>query len=431
MEQLIHYVWKHKLFSLSELRTIDGQRVEVIDVGLPNYNAGPDFFNSKIKLGDTVWVGNVEIHKKSSDWFVHKHECDPNYNNVILHVVEQADTNVKTLKGDIPPQIELSIPDQVMDNFQTLQAEDKYPPCYKIIPKLNNLYLHSWLSALQTERLEERTKAIQERVEACDGDWESAFFVTMARNYGFGINGEAFEQWAKSVPLSQIGRHRDDVFQIEAIFMGQAGLLNEQLTIYKNKDKIATDSYFLKLKEEYKYLSHKFNISPIDYSLWRFLRLRPQNFPHIRIAQLVHLYCQQKARLSNLTHCKSIDELRELLQTQVTPYWETHYTFGSESEHNPKHLSKSSIDLLIINTVVPMLFAYGRHRLSEELCDKAYSYWEALRSENNHIVRMWKEVGLKVSTAGDSQALIQLKRAYCERKDCLRCRIGYEYLKAK
>ena len=431
MEQLLHYCWKHKMWPLGGLETTDGRIVEVIDPGLHNHNAGPDFFNAKVKIGGTLWVGNVEIHDQSSDWYVHGHDKDPHYNNVVLHVVGIADRDVQTQEGNFVPQMVLQVPKYVHENYAELLRTDAYPPCYRIIPDLTRLMVHSWMAALQTERLEQKTIAISERARQAGGSWEDAFFVTMARNYGFGINGDAFEEWARHIPLQSVGKHRDDLFQIEAIFMGQAGLLELEAVPERYQKDALNEGYFAKLRNEYQYLAHKFSLKPMDYKLWRFLRLRPQNFPHIRISQLANLYYQRKISLSALADCRDMAGLAQLLQTQVTPYWETHYTFGSESFRSQKQLSPASINLLIINTGVPMLFAYGRHLMKEELCDRAFDFLEQLKAENNYIIRMWTDVGLEVSSAGDSQALIQLKREYCDKRDCLRCRIGYEYLKRK
>ena len=429
MELLLHYCWKHKMWPLQGLETTDGRVVEVLDPGLHNHNAGPDFFNAKLKIGGTLWVGNVEIHDKSGDWYLHGHDKDAHYNNVVLHVVEMADREVQTQEGNFVPQMVLKVPDNVRENYEELLRTDAYPPCYRIIPKLTPLLVHSWMAALQTERLEQKTVAIAERAQKAGGSWEDAYFITLARNYGFGINGDAFEEWARHIPLQAVGKHRDDLFQIEAIFLGQAGLL-ELSTIPDSYQKDAlNEGYFAKLRNEYQYLAHKFSLQPMDVNLWRFFRLRPQNFPHIRISQLANLYFSRKAGLSDLLECRDVVSFAEMLRTQVTPYWETHYTFGSESVRNAKHLSPFSINLLLINTCIPMMFAYGRHAMREELCDRAFDFLEQLKAENNHIIRMWKEVGLDVKSAGDSQALIQLKREYCDKRDCLRCRIGYEYLK--
>ena len=425
----MHYCWKHKLFPANGLLTTDGQALEVLDPGLHNSNAGPDFFNAKVKIDGQLWVGNVEIHDKASDWFLHGHEKDTHYNNVILHVVGLADTQAETADGSRPPQMELQVPEQVRHNYNELIKTDSYPPCYRIIPSLSRLTKHSWMSALETERLERKTEDIKRRAARCNGSWEAAFFVTMARNYGFGINAEAMEQWALSIPLNDVGHHRDDIFQIEAFFMGQAGLLDPLSIPERHRQAAITDEYFFRLNNEYRFLAHKFSLQPVDFHSWRFLRLRPQNFPHIRISQLANLYFHRRASLSQLIECKDIKSVKELLSTSVTSYWQTHYAFGCESKPNEKHLSDASLNLLLINTVVPILFAFGRHKLDDTLCDRAFDFLEQLKAENNHITRTWKDIGLDVGNAGDSQALIQLKNEYCDRRDCLRCRFGYEYLR--
>lgn len=431
MEQLLHYVWKHRLFKPATLVTTDGREVEVIDPGLANSNSGPDFFNAKVKIDGTLWVGNVEIHERSSGWHAHGHDTDKAYNNVVLHVVETADCDVTDSSGRPVTQVQMSVPAYVEDNYRELTATDTYPPCYRIIPNLKPLVINSWLTALQTERLEQKTEAIRRRAELKGGSWEDAYFVTLARNYGFGLNGDAFEAWAMNVPLNAVAHHRDDLFQIEAIFMGQAGLLDEGAIPQRYRAAAATDPYLARLRKEYAYLAHKFGLKPMDYSLWRFMRLRPQNFPHIRISQLANLYYERRAGLSALIDCDSIEQLQQLLATHVTPYWQTHYTFASESTRNAKHMSPFSLNLLMINTAIPVMFAYGRHTMNEALCARATDLLESLKAENNTIIRTWSECGLKVRSAGDSQALIQLKKEYCDRRDCLRCRIGYEYLKGQ
>ena len=429
MELLLHYCWKHKMFPLKELVTTDGKVVEVIDPGLHNHNAGPDFFNAKVKIDGTLWVGNVEIHDRSTDWFVHGHDRDAAYNNVVLHVAEVINGDVTTQAGNTIPQMQLSVPPYVREHYEELLREDKYPRCYKIVPQLSRLQIHSWMSALQTERLEQKTQAISKRLEQAEGSWEAAYFTTLARNFGFGVNGDAFETWAKNIPLSQVGHHRDDPFQVEAFFFGQAGLLEPQTIPEHYQGEALNEGYFTRLRNEYLYLAHKFGLQPMDANLWRFLRLRPQNFPHIRLSQLVTLYVEHRTEMSRLLECETTKDLQKMLQTHVTPYWETHYTFGSTSCKTEKMLSTASINLIIINTAIPVLFAYGRHKQKEVYCDRAFDMLEELKAENNHITRMWRECGIEVQNAGDSQALIQLKKEYCDRKECLRCRIGYEYMK--
>ena len=429
MEQLLHYVWKHRLVKTEALTTTDGREVEIIDPGLHNHNAGPDFFNAKIKIAGTLWVGNVEIHDKASQWVMHGHHRDCSYDNVVLHVVADNDAEVADSQGRVVPQMVLGVPKYVTDNYHELMTTERFPPCYRIVPGLNGITVSSWMAALQTERLERKTADIRRRAELKGGSWEDACFVTLARNYGFGINGDAFEQWAMNVPLHAVAHHRDDIFQVEALFMGQAGLLDTEALPQKYRDDALNDDYYKRLSAEYTFLAHKFSLKPMDRKLWRFLRLRPQNFPHIRISQLANLYHSGRMGLRALAECNTVADIERLLDTHVTPYWETHYAFGVQSTRNDKHLSAASLNLIVINTAIPMLFAYGRHISDDSLCNRAFEMLESLKPENNNIIRMWRECGLNVRSAGDSQALLQLKNEYCDKRDCLRCRIGYEYMK--
>ena len=419
MEQLLHYVWKHKIFPLKELKTTTGQQVEVIDTGLANTDAGPDFFNAKLKLDGVLWIGNIEIHERSSDWFKHGHHADAGYNSVILHIASEIDMEISRSNGERIPQIQLICPEAVRTNYKELLETDSYPPCYRIIPSLSPFTAHSWMSALQMERFEQKATLLNERLKRCQGNWEDAFFITLARNFGFGLNGDAFETWAHRLPFRAVDKHRNDLFQIEAIFFGQAGILEDS----------NGDGYYLRLKKEYTYLQHKFGLIPMDASLWRFLRLRPANFPHIRIAQLACLYHRAYGLLSRIMETETLQGVRDILKGGTSEYWLTHYTFGGSSPSRPKALSNTSLDLLIINTVVTFLYAYGLHKGNRVLCARAGSFLEELKAENNYITRMWEQCGMKASNAADSQALIQLKKEYCDKKKCLYCRIGYEYLK--
>lgn len=419
MEQLLHYVWKHKIFPLKELKTTTGQQVEVIDTGLANTDAGPDFFNAKLKLDGVLWIGNIEIHERSSDWFKHGYHADTGYNSVILHIASEIDTEISRSNGERIPQIQLICPEAVRTNYKELLETDSYPPCYRIIPSLPPFTAHSWMTALQMERFEQKATLLNERLKRCQGNWEDAFFITLARNFGFGLNGDAFETWAHRLPFRAVDKHRNDLFQIEAIFFGQAGILEDS----------DGDGYYLRLKKEYTYLQHKFGLIPMDASLWRFLRLRPANFPHIRIAQLACLYHRAYRLLSRIMETETLQGVRDILKGGTSEYWLTHYTFGGSSPSRPKTLSNTSLDLLIINTVVTFLYAYGLHKGNRVLCARAGSFLEELKAENNYITRMWEQCGMKASNAADSQALIQLKKEYCDKKKCLYCRIGYEYLK--
>lgn len=398
MEKLLHYAWKCRLFPLHQLLTTDGRELEVIDPGLSNPNAGPDFFNAKVRIGETMWAGNVEIHLRSSDWYRHGHESDPAYNNVILHVVGEADMDVEMSDGRTPPQLVLPLPQQLKQDYQTLLTTMDYPRCHTFVPSIPQMLVHSWMDALLCERLSERSERVLQRLRDTGGDWNHALIITLARNFGFSLNGDAFERWGRLLPLSAVRKHNDDLFQVEALFLGTAGLLD------KHGDE--------RMTKEYAYLAHKFNLTEnMSQQDWRYMRTRPQNFPHVRVTQLALLFQQGAIDVSRILDTDSAKGFYQLF--------------------NVKGLSKSSIDLLIINTVVPFLYAYGVEHNDERYQDRAVALLEQVRAENNYILRQWAECGISVRTAADSQALIQLKREYCDRKDCLRCRFGYEFLKQK
>lgn len=420
MEQLLHYVWKHKLFPLKPLQTIEGEEIEIIDTGLWNCNAGPDFFNAKIKINGVLWVGNIEIHTKASDWKIHHHDSNSDYDTVILHIASDIDYQPYRSNGEKIPQMELHYPTYLVDRYNDLIRTAHYPACYNIIQSLPKILIHSWLNALQIERFEEKTKRISRLMEKYNNNWEDVFFITLARNFGFGTNSDAFELWAQTVPLRAVDKHRDNLFQIEAIFFGQSGLLDT-----------AYDDYANKLSKEYKYLRHKFGFSVSENCKWKLLRMRPGNFPHVRIAQLAKLYHKSQGLLSRILEAETTEQLKTMLETDTSEYWVTHYTFGEVSTPIKKSLSTTSVNLLIINTVIPFLYAYGKNRGINKLTIRASEMLEALKPENNYITRMWKECGLEAAHAGDSQALIQLKKNYCDSKKCLYCRIGFEYLKKR
>ena len=423
MEELLHYVWKHKVFPLEGLKTTDGVRVEVIDTGLANPHAGPDFFNAKLKLGDTLWVGNVEVHRLASDWLRHGHQHDAAYDNVILHVVEQADVAICRTDGKPIPQLVLTCPDSVRCHYDELRTTDLFPPCYSVLSTLPRLTVHSWLSALTVERFERKAGDIRQRLARCQNHWEDVFFITLARNFGFGLNSDAFEAWAWRLPLRAVDKHRDNLLQVEALFFGTAGLLDLPSST-------PPDAYLASLQREYSYLSHKFSLTPpADQPQWHFLRLRPSGFPHVRIAQLAYLYHTRQSLFSRMMEATDTDTLYTLLDLHTSPYWEEHYRFGTPSPHRTKSLGKGSRNLILINTIIPFLYAYGLHKAQPALCERATRLLESLPAEDNSILRQWSQAGIEAHTAADSQAILQLHRTYCERRDCLRCRFGYEYLK--
>lgn len=404
MERLLHYIWKHRILPLRTLFTTDGREVEVLDPGLQNQNQGPDFFNAKVRIGGNVWAGNVEVHVRSSDWFRHGHESDPAYNNTILHVVKHADGEVTTQDGHVPPQVELAVPGYVEENYHELCLTEDYPRCHRVVPYIPPLKVHAWMDALLAERIRERAARLTAMVDGMNGDWERATFVTLCRGFGFGLNGDTFEKWACSIPMGAAGKHRDDLLQVEALFLGMAGLLDTGSGL--------PDAGTERRKREFAFLAHKFSLTPaMDSSDWKYLRTRPRNFPHVRIRQIAMLYHKGIMRMSSLIEAPDIGHLDMALA-------------GGG-------ISAGSRRLLMINTIVPLLYAYGATHADEDMMQRALSLPEQIPAEDNHILRLWKQCGLTVGTAADSQALIQLKREYCDRKDCLRCRFAYEYLKMK
>ena len=284
--------------------------------------------------------------------------------------------------------------------------------------------IHSWLSALQVERLEQKRALIARRLDRCANNWEDVFFITLARNFGFGLNGDAFEFWANSLQLRAVDKHRDNLLQVEAFFFGQAGLLQEDDSLY--------DLYYQSLKKEYDYLRCKFELPlPMDKSVWRFLRLRPDSFPHVRLAQLAYLYNVKQSLFSQVMDAESLVEVRNLFVGITSSYWETHFTFSRESPQRKKKIGEKALNLIVINTVIPFLYTYGLHKAKNVLCERAIRFLEELKAEDNYVIRQWSGAGISVHTAADSQALLQLQKEYCDKKDCLRCRFGYEYLKQK
>lgn len=396
MEKLLHYAWKYRLLPLKQLVTTDGREVEILNPGMSNTDAGPDFFDAKIRIDGMVWAGNVEIHLRASDWYRHGHQQDKAYNNVILHVVQDADMDVETEGGKRPPQLVMPIPDKLKQNYDMLLTTMDYPRCHRKVPEIPLLVVHSWMDALLCERLMERSDRVLARLNETQGDWARALMVTLSRSFGFSLNGDVFERWGRLLPLHACSKHRDDIFQLEALFLGTAGLLD------KVKDE--------KLAAEYRYLAHKFGLTEtLEEKDWRYMRTRPQNFPHVRLLQLAQIYQRGTAELSLLLDAKDVKSLRKCFAL--------------------KGLSQNAIDLLIINTIVPVLYAYGRQHNNELYKHRGLSLLEELKAEKNYILRQWQACGLTVETAADSQALIQLKREYCDRKDCLRCRFGYELLR--
>lgn len=419
-EDFLHYLWRLRRFDINNLQTTEGEPIEIHQTGTHNTHAGPDFANARVRVGDTLWAGNVEMHILSSEWLRHQHQKDKAYDNVILHVVLDEDCPIYRKNGERIPCLELRkhIPPKATTVYEKLLHNEHWIPCQHHFYEVNEFTKNLWLDRLLIERLEKKTAAIVQSLKINKGDWAETFYQFLARNFGVKINAIPFELLAKSTPLGTLAKHSSSLFQIEALLFGQAGFLNQEFQ----------DDYPKQLKKEYAFLQKKYQLQPIEKELWKLLRLRPANFPSIRIAQFATLFYQSKALFSKILEAESVEDLEALFQVQLSNYWKTHYVFDKESKLRNKSLGKNTVHLIIMNTVVPFLFAYSRARASEKLQDKAIRILEALPAEGNSIIRQWKALGMKVKTAYQSQALLQLKNEYCNHKKCLECSIGHKIL---
>lgn len=419
MECLLHYVWKYKLYASSTLETTDGKEIIVIDPGISNPNAGPDFFNAKIKEGNTVWAGNIEIHERASDWLKHRHDKDKAYDSVIFHVTGLNDATITRSDGEVIPQVVLPVPEYVRVNIDSLLRSDRPLPCISVINETDSFLLSSWLNVLTSERLERKTQDILELLERKEEDWNEVFYILLTRNFGFGLNSEAFQQLACSLPLRYIQKHRHSISQIEALLLGQAGMLEDE----------GGDEYYRLLKREYQFLAHKFDLVPLDKSLFKSFRTRPVGFPHLKLAQLAMLWFTHDTLFSRILEAGTLNEIRHFLRVRPSDYWLSHYNFKSSSPIKPKPIGENAINILIINTVASLFFAYGKKKNRPEYCERSIKILERIPAEQNSITGLFAKTNVKIENAADSQAVIQLKREYCEKKKCMYCRIGYYYLK--
>lgn len=414
-ETFLQFVWKHGLFDAGYLCTSDGQRVKVLSPGIVNQDAGPDFFNAKIRIGRTVWAGNVEIHQRASEWNRHQHNQDAAYDNVILHVVRQDDQQVFNSKGQSVPALVMPYAGYLESNYGELLEADGWIACQKHFHQIELLTLQIWFHGLMVERLQKKITEITQSLEQNKHDWNETFYQFLARNFGFKTNALPFELLARSLPLRIAEKHRDNLFQLEALLLGTAGLLNEELP---------GDDYFLSLEKEFSFLYRKYRLKPVPVHLWKFLRLRPVNFPTIRIVQFARLIHQSNGLFSRLVEMNDLAMIKEFFQVQASDYWNTHYRFNKPSPDSPKHLGVSSFNNIVINTLVPFLFVYGDYYHKQELKDLALDFLEKLPPEENSVIRHWKKLGVPVRSAFDTQALIQLKNNYCQAKRCLSCPVG-------
>ncbi|MDP4208734.1 MAG: DUF2851 family protein [Bacteroidota bacterium] len=413
-EDFLSFLWQYKLYNPNELFA-DGEKIEVLHPGERNVDAGPDFFNTKIKIGETVWAGNAEIHRKATDWNLHGHDKNPAFDNVILHVTAQNDGSVYTSKGRKLQTIELAFDSAYWHNYNSLLVQPLWIPCAGQIAVIDPFIISSWLSKLGIERLESRTTSILNQLEKTNNDWEEIFFRQIARSFGFHVNSLPFEALANVTPYIIVKKCSHDITQIEALLFGQAGFLH---------DDYSDDEYYRKLKSEYNFLRAKYDLTPIDTHLWKFLRLRPGNFPTIRLAQFAAFLHRNPSFFSSIIDAAESETLIEMLTANISDYWKVHYTFGDESQLKSKSLGRNSACTILINTVIPFYFVYAKKLGLPQFQDRAMQLLESLDAETNSVITGWAELGVNASNAFDSQALLQLKNEYCEKKRCLECAIG-------
>jgi hypothetical protein len=420
-EDFLHYIWKYKLFNASKLVSHNGEEIEILNFGLQNSDAGPDFFNGKVKIGETVWAGNIEIHINASDWLKHKHQVDRAYDNVVLHVVYENDKTITDQNGSPIPTLELKplINQELITKYGNLVYRlDSDIPCRGQIKEIDRFTINIWLNRLSVERLERKSNEINETLISNKNNWEETFYQYLFKYFGLKVNAHPFELLARNTPLKIIEKH-NDVVSIEALLYGQAGYLERDLD----------DQAYIRFRKEYQFLRSKFELTPIDLSVWKMLRLRPGNFPTIRISQLANLLKKEARLFSKIIACESIKDLQKLFKVQASEYWNTRYQFGGiELDEKNKKLGLATINSILINVIVPFVFVYGKTKQDENLVDKALVWLEALKAENNTIIRKWNELGVTSSNAMQTQALIELKNNYCSQKKCLTCNIGNKIL---
>ena len=413
-ETLLHYIWKNSLFDNKEYSADTGEKISIVDTGIHNTDSGPDFTNAKVKINGTLWAGNIEIHKNSSEWTRHMHHQNEAYNNVILHVSLQNDRECINSRGRIIPSIQIHFDPEIEYMYNRLIADHSMIPCHSSLTLLNSSLVCLWLSTLTIERLSAKTAAICNLLKLTKNNWEETFYINLAKSFGLKINALPFELTAKATPIKVVSKHSHNLFELEALLFGQAGLLEDK----------PLDDYHTLLIGEYRYLQKKYSLKGIESHLWKYLRLRPSNFPTIRIAQFCALIHKSNRLFSITMECGSIEELLETYTCSVSEYWKNHYKFGKEAKHMDKTLGLHAKLSLIINTIIPFMFIYGEHKNLEQLKEKALHLLESIPPESNKIIKKWSEYQVKCRHAGDSQALLQLSNEYCSSKRCLDCQIG-------
>lgn len=412
-ENLLSFLWMFRLYNSYVTKT--GEIFKVIKPGNLNVDSGPDFFDARIQIGETIWAGNVEIHTKTSDWVKHGHHNDRAYDNIILHLVYEDDVSEES-NNHMIFEVKDKFPKEYLMKYEYLMENKSWVPCSKLIEKSiqNEMFFDSWLERLLIEKMEYKSEYINQQLIANENSFEETFYQLLARNFGFSVNAIPFEMLAKSLLLKILAKQKDNLLQLEALLFGQAGMLENDIN----------DIYYQQLKREYAFLKKKFLLFPIRLHLWKFHRIRPHSFPTTRIAQFAALIHCSKGLFASLMECKTIQDMYNFFNVETSTYWHNHFVFGEETKVRKTEFTKSMIELLIMNTIVPFMFVYANYKDDEELKNRAFEILESIEAESNSIIKGWKSLGIKIDNAYKSQAFIHLKNNYCNQKQCLRCRIG-------
>lgn len=421
-EDLLHFIWKYKKLQLKDLRTTKNSPVTIENVGAHNHLSGPDFFNAKLSIDGQVWAGNVELHLKSSDWYLHNHEKDDNYNNVILHVVWEDDVSVFRADGSEIATLELKniISEPLLENYQKLfsMKRKNFINCEKDITSVDPFEIDNWLERLYFERLEQKSDFIFRILKTSQNNWEQVLFALLLKNFGSKINGEAFLGLAEAISYNVFKKVSDDILKSESLLFGCAGLLDS--------DEVS-DTYFLDVKKEFTFLHSKFELGSNTIQKSEFFRLRPTNFPTIRLSQIANLYAKHQTLFGKLMDCSSLQEIYDVFNVSASEYWDNHFTFGKQSKNSKKRLTKPFIDLIIINTILPLKFCYAKYR-GKDANEVILTLISSLSKEKNSIVRNFEKLPLEIDNAKESQAILQLYNEYCTNNKCLQCAIGNNLL---
>ena len=418
-EDFLHYIWQFKQFNFLNLKSTDNENISIINIGQHNHNSGPDFFNAQIEIDAQLWAGNVEIHIKSSDWYLHNHELDKAYDNVVLHVVWEHDVEVLRANNSKMPTLEIKsyVNASALRNYQNLfHNKLSWINCETQISSVNNFIISNWLEKLYIERLQYKSNHIEEILKLSNNDWEAVMFQLLAKNFGLKVNGAAFLHLSQQIDFSIVRKVKHKTISLEALLFGQANLLNDEIE----------EAYYNLLKTEYHFLKQKFSLKDTSVQL-QFFRLRPNNFPTIRLSQLANLYVKHHSVFSTLIINNSSSSLYELCNISASEYWHSHYTFGKTTKQTSKNITNAFVDLLQINTIIPLKFTYFKS-LGKEINEDLIDEISQLKIEKNSIVKKFKDLTRVPKNALHSQALLQLKQNYCDKNKCLQCEIGHTIL---